>query len=238
MRQNVATALVSLSMNLYREETRLDLTAQVPGLRAALRDPDDSVRSWVAQAIGPIGQAAAPALPELLVLLQSTEGSRNSALIALAGIGPAASEALPAVRAALEDSSLDVRRFAHNAIDKIDGANRDSVTIKGRLRGGERWGRPFGPGFELEFLPEPSGGWRIRVDSRNMVDLLPGDFSRLPPRQHFVFTYGPQGVPLGFGLGDLIVHQYPLTGAPGDAARRFESIDFELRLSWPRAPSR
>ena len=120
MRQNVATALVHLSMNLYRQETKLDLTGQLPGLRAALRDPDDSVRSWVAQAIGPIGQAAAPAVPELLVLLASTEGSRNSALIALAGIGPAAKDALPAVRAALADPSPDVRGFAQRAIEKID----------------------------------------------------------------------------------------------------------------------
>jgi hypothetical protein len=204
-----------------------------------LRDPDDSVRSWVAQAIAPIGQAAAPAVPDLIVLLRnSSAGSRNSALIALAGIGPAAKVALPDVRAALADSSLDVRRFAHAAIEKIDAANRDSVTIKGRLRGGEGYARSFGPDFELEISPSPDGGWQIRVfpgiDSRSLVTVSPRDFQRSLPQQHHVFTYAPEAGLVGFGLGYLIIHEHALTDAAGGGMPRFEWMNFELRLSWPR----
>jgi len=54
------------------------------------------------------------------LLTDSDEGSRNSACIGLAGIGPAAKAALPALRVALSDPSADVRRFAQRAIDKID----------------------------------------------------------------------------------------------------------------------
>jgi HEAT repeat protein len=38
----------------------------------------------------------------------------------LAGIGPAARDALPALRRALADPTDNVRRFARRAIDRID----------------------------------------------------------------------------------------------------------------------
>jgi len=83
-------------------------------------DEDTSVRAWSAQAIGEIGLDAAPAVPALIVLLADPdEGSRNSACIALYGIGPAARDALPALRKALEDPSVDVRRFAQRAVERI-----------------------------------------------------------------------------------------------------------------------
>jgi len=47
------------------------------------------------------------------------EGCRNDACIALGDIGPAAKDALPALREALNDTSKDVRQFAKRAIGKI-----------------------------------------------------------------------------------------------------------------------
>jgi HEAT repeat protein len=56
----------------------------------------------------------------LIVLLANpAEGSRNSACIALRGIGPAARDVLPALGKALDDPSVDVRRFAQSAIERI-----------------------------------------------------------------------------------------------------------------------
>ena len=49
---------------------RLDLV--VPALTRALRDPNPSVRGNSASALGQIGGAAKPAVPELLRLLQDT----------------------------------------------------------------------------------------------------------------------------------------------------------------------
>ena len=86
-----------------------------------MEDEDASVRAWSAQAIGAIGRDAAPAVPALIALLANAdEGSRNSACIALRGIGPAARDALPVLRKALEDPSVDVRRFAEMAIERIE----------------------------------------------------------------------------------------------------------------------
>ena len=53
-------------------------------------------------------------------MTDSEEGVRNSSCVGLAGIGPPAKEALPALRKALSDPSDDVRRFAQRAIEKID----------------------------------------------------------------------------------------------------------------------
>jgi hypothetical protein len=59
-------------------------------------------------------------VPDLIVLLGNEDiGSRNSACIALQDIGPAAAEALPALRKALDDPNATVRRFAQVAIDRI-----------------------------------------------------------------------------------------------------------------------
>jgi HEAT repeat protein len=64
-------------------------------------------------------------VPALIALLETgDEGARNSACIALRGIGPAARPALGALRAALSDPSADVRGFAERAISGIEGQSR------------------------------------------------------------------------------------------------------------------
>jgi HEAT repeat protein len=61
-------------------------------------------------------------VPALIRLLgSSSEGDKNSACIALAGMGPAARTALPALKKALSDPSADVRTFAQRAITQIEG---------------------------------------------------------------------------------------------------------------------
>ena len=124
IRRNVALFLGVTSGGWFTfnpPQQRLDIHDALPALISALRDDDPRVRGLAAQAVGNIGPNAAAAVPALIDLLANTdEGSRNSACIGLYGIGPAAREALPALRAALSDSSTDVRRFAQRAIEKID----------------------------------------------------------------------------------------------------------------------
>ena len=124
-RRNVALALGVLSGGWWQfegETRKVDLAPVLPELMSALNDPDATVRGWAAQDIGNIGAGAAVAVPALVRLLANEdEGSRNSACIALRGIGPPAVEALPALQRALSDSSADVRRFADNAIKRIEG---------------------------------------------------------------------------------------------------------------------
>ena len=121
MRRNAALAFIDLAGG-YSAELRpvLDISAALPELIEAMEDSDSSVRGWAAQAAGEIGPNARDAVPALVTMLNDPfEGPRNSSCIALGKIGPAAREALPALRQALADPSMDVRRFAQQAIDKI-----------------------------------------------------------------------------------------------------------------------
>jgi len=121
MRRNAALAFLDLAGGFSLElRPVLDISEALPELIQALDDADASVKAWAAQAIGEIGPNARDAVPALVTMLNDPfEGPRNSSCIALGKIGPAAREALPALRQALADPSMDVRRFAQQAIDKI-----------------------------------------------------------------------------------------------------------------------
>jgi HEAT repeat protein len=68
-----------------------------------------------------IGPAAAPAVPELLKMLDATKDGRVAILWALAAIGPAAKEAIPALRAKLADANPQVALAAAGALQRIAG---------------------------------------------------------------------------------------------------------------------
>jgi HEAT repeat protein len=71
----------------------------LPALRAAAKDDDLSVKRAVADALLNLGAQAAPAVPELILLVQENRGEnvRRSAAECLAKIGPAAADAIPAL---------------------------------------------------------------------------------------------------------------------------------------------
>jgi hypothetical protein len=122
VRRNVALFLGVAGGNWYdRGRPRLPIEGCVPALVEALADSDSRVKELAAQAVGATGDAGVPAVPVLISLLASpNEGERNTACIGLAGIGPAAKAALPALKKALSDSSAAVQRFAQRAIESID----------------------------------------------------------------------------------------------------------------------
>ena len=121
VRRNVVLFL--LAQGSYSELRELTYV-RVPllSLVGALDDSDSTVRGWAAQVIGGNGADAVEAVPALVALLsKEDEGSRNSACIALRGIGPPAKEALPALRqATVSDPSANVRAFAKGAIKAIE----------------------------------------------------------------------------------------------------------------------
>jgi HEAT repeat protein len=121
MRRNVVLVLINLAGG-YSVEARpkLDIRDAIPELIHATEDGDSDVRAWAAHALAEIGPDAKEALPALLKLLKDhEEGPRITSCLALGNIGPAAKDALPALKAALNDPSKDVRRFAEQAIEKI-----------------------------------------------------------------------------------------------------------------------
>jgi HEAT repeat protein len=102
-------------------EPAIDVAPFVPQLIVALRDADDVVIARSAQALAHPGAKAAVAIADLVRLLgDRREGVRIGACIGLAGIGPAARDALPALRRAVDDPHKDVRHFAKRAIGKIE----------------------------------------------------------------------------------------------------------------------
>jgi HEAT repeat protein len=89
----------------------------LPTVQAALRDPDSEAERIKAalKACGIIGQAAAPAIPEVAALLQEP-GVTSEAAIALSYMGR---EAFPPLRDALSSDDPVVRREALRSIGKL-----------------------------------------------------------------------------------------------------------------------
>src|SRR5262245_8561681 len=100
-----------------------DISAKLfPELRDALGDASGEIRSTAATAIGNLGAAAVPAVPQLVKQLKSddTKEARETAARALGRIGKAAPEEKSAVppltAAAKEDADPVTRVVAHGAL--------------------------------------------------------------------------------------------------------------------------
>ena len=109
----------------------------LPTVQAALRDPDSEAERIKAalKACGIIGQAAAPAIPEVAALLQEP-GVTSEAAIALSYMGP---EAFASLRDALRSDDPVVRREALRSIGKLkDRAPLDLKVVLPPLIGGMR----------------------------------------------------------------------------------------------------
>jgi HEAT repeat protein len=124
LRRNVVLALNVLGGGWYfgdRQPPKIDISAALPMLIAALSDSDATVRGWAAEDIGDIGPRAAGAVPNLVALLSAPDaGVRNGACMGLRGIGPVAKSAVPALLwHALFDPDSDTRGFARFAVAGI-----------------------------------------------------------------------------------------------------------------------
>jgi HEAT repeat protein len=118
-RRAVALFLLGTPVNSWSDSE--DFDNYRAALTRVITDPDTRVRELAAQAAGNLGPRGARVVPALISLLKYEDvGSRNTACIGLAGIGPAARDALPALRQALSDQHPEVRFFAQRAVDKID----------------------------------------------------------------------------------------------------------------------
>jgi hypothetical protein len=99
--------------------------ADVDSLVRALRDPDRTAdaKGEICLQLMDLGPAAAPAVPALIGLLNNQdEMLRDYAVTTLDRIGPAARNALPALRrTAVKDASPEIRELARSAITKISG---------------------------------------------------------------------------------------------------------------------
>lgn len=90
----------------------------LPALLDALKGKDPELRDWSVFALrelGPFDKRVVPALIEAM----NDEKTRGSAILALSVFGPEAREAVPALTEALQDPNEKVRRWAEDALKKI-----------------------------------------------------------------------------------------------------------------------
>lgn len=86
-------------------------------------EADTSLHPMFAQALGRLGEAAAPAVPRLAALLRDDHLEiREPAAVALGNIGSAASPAVPDLARALHDCCHDVRAQAAESLGRIGPA--------------------------------------------------------------------------------------------------------------------
>ena len=91
--------------------------AAVPALKQMLHSKSNTIREYAGYALS---LAGAPAVPTLIDALQATDDSvRASATFALADMGKSAQEALPALMRAAQDPSESVRRHATEGLGLI-----------------------------------------------------------------------------------------------------------------------
>ena len=156
------------------------ITRRLPGLRSPMKP----VRIGTAYQLKVIGEAALPALPGLVSLMNDADGEvRDSAAAALSNLGPAAAPTLielwrssnPIVRRSALGNSLDLdTRIARLWDPGTDGQSQGfgfQVTPQYHLypTASHRLCAQFGR--SLHPLAGESGLWCTRVCRRNLVDL-------------------------------------------------------------------
>ncbi len=94
----------------------------------ALKDPSPARRERAMSVMAKVGPEAAPAVPELIKIIQGTDAKHKiEALFVIGAIGPTASAAAPAAVAALADTDLQVQQTAAYALGKIGPGAKEAV---------------------------------------------------------------------------------------------------------------
>jgi HEAT repeat protein len=123
-RIGLAVLLVALAGGCGKERPMLAGGKPVSHWVEALRSPDARLRKQAAFKLGNVGLADPSALPSLVGALQDRDaGVRREAILALLKCGPAAQEAVSALRVLQRhDPDARVRTHAARALEKIQDA--------------------------------------------------------------------------------------------------------------------
>jgi HEAT repeat protein len=95
-----------------------DAAPAIDDLAKLLEDPDDKTRLSAAEALVRIGTKSLPAFEKALE--STSAGTRQTVVLALGKMGPAASPALPALNQRLKDDDPKVQELAKAAIAQIE----------------------------------------------------------------------------------------------------------------------
>ena len=136
--------------------------SDVDSLARILRDPDRTAeaKGEACLQLMDMGPAAAPAVLPLVALLNSPdEMLRDYAVTTLERIGPAARNALPALRrTAARDASQEIRELARSAIAKIGGGAPAPEPVGAPVAPAPETGTTESQAQEKPAIPEPGPG--------------------------------------------------------------------------------
>jgi HEAT repeat protein len=115
-----AKAAAAINEICYLNPDTPEADAVIPTLTASTKNDDSEVRIYSVQALGAIGKAASSATLDLIQLTRDPNASvRMCAVETLGRINADSPESLAAVKAALADTSEDVRITAKKALELI-----------------------------------------------------------------------------------------------------------------------
>jgi HEAT repeat protein len=92
----------------------------VESLCGLLKDDNAGVRHAAIESLGRMGPKAAPAVPQLVGILETDAAARRDSAEALGKIGPEAKAAAPALAGAMKDRDRQVRDAAFEALGYVD----------------------------------------------------------------------------------------------------------------------
>jgi hypothetical protein len=194
--------------------------ADVDSLARVLRDPDKTAEAKgdACLQLMDMGSAAAPAVPALVGLLNAQEEMlRDYAVTTLDRIGPAARNALPALRGtAAKDASPEIRELARSAIAKIRGSAPATARQEPAPAATEA------PAPEQAAAPEPlvakpvqTASRPAKVAARPTLEVHEGRFFRWAVPVGWVGSESANGVTLTAPDGLMQVSSALLLGSSG-----------------------
>lgn len=151
-----------------------DAKDAVPELLRALNDDDLSIYIYAGYALGNIGINLQQAMTITHVLKDNDPSVRTAAARALKGIGPDATDVLPALIEALGDSDPIIRVFTCQAIAKLGSNAKDAIPKLRELAEGDPYLHPAGVYYirhvAEETIAKIEGTWIENSESNEAGD--------------------------------------------------------------------
>jgi HEAT repeat protein len=166
--------------------TEINAYSAIPALTKALEDRSPEVRRWATNALAYLGADPAPIVRVLMTDLKNGKQSSQLELVSILGhLGPAATEAVPAIIACLPDADVLSSRWIAQSLARIGPGAKDAIpALKKRLADEKKDARLLRPHVAVAL-------WQIARDpeaTKLLREQLDEKDARLPFRETTVKT--------------------------------------------------